>query len=206
LRGLAYLTKSIAAPLLLTFRLCVRAAEAFKKAGLFFAAMLPAVVGWQWWVARTGSHSWDLVTLYYTNYVGFQTLQRALRDLPLVIWYNLDGFLMGAGKLLIFDVPYGSKAFGARGCGRGHRLVRFVWRCAGASSNIRWPRWACRRFLSGLAFSAGSALRFPLLSASLRLKKAVDSTPAFQPIYQAPGATVYRYQREREAPDRTATN
>ena len=32
-----------------------------------------------------------------------------LRDLPLVIWYNLDGFLMGAGRLLIFDLPYGSK-------------------------------------------------------------------------------------------------
>jgi hypothetical protein len=26
-----------------------------------------------------------------------------------VIWYNLDGFLQGAGKLMIFDLPYGSK-------------------------------------------------------------------------------------------------
>ncbi len=26
-----------------------------------------------------------------------------------MIWYNLDGFLQGAGKLLIFDLPYGSK-------------------------------------------------------------------------------------------------
>jgi len=26
----------------------------------------------------------------------------------LVIWYNVDGFLTGAGKLLIFDLPYGS--------------------------------------------------------------------------------------------------
>jgi hypothetical protein len=71
--------------------------------------MLPAVAGWQWWVARHLTHSWDLVTLYYTNYVGFQIYNVPLRDLPLVIWYNLDGFLMGAGKLLIFDLPYGSK-------------------------------------------------------------------------------------------------
>ena len=28
-------------------------------------------------------------------------LPLAARDLPLVIWYNLDGFLQGAGKLLI---------------------------------------------------------------------------------------------------------
>ncbi len=47
--------------------------------------------------------------MYYTNYVGFQIYNVPLRDLPLVIWYNLDGFLQGAGKLLIFDLPYGSK-------------------------------------------------------------------------------------------------
>jgi hypothetical protein len=107
--GLAYLTKSIAAPLLLTVPLCFALRKHYKKAGLFFATMLPAVAGWQWWVARHLSHSWDLVTLYYTNYVGFQTYNVPLRDLPLVIWYNLDGFLTGAGKLLIFDLPYGSK-------------------------------------------------------------------------------------------------
>jgi hypothetical protein len=110
LAGLAYLTKSIAAPLLFTVPLCFALRKHYKKAGLFFATMLPAVAGWQWWVARHLTHSWDLVTLYYTNYVGFQTYNVPLRDLPLVIWYNLDGFLGGAGKLLIFDLPYGAKA------------------------------------------------------------------------------------------------
>src|SRR5208337_4275979 len=71
--GLAYLTKSIAAPLLFTVPLCFALRRHYKKAALFFAAMLPAVGGWQWWVARHLTHSWDLVTLYYTNYVGFQT-------------------------------------------------------------------------------------------------------------------------------------
>jgi len=70
---------------------------------------LPAVVGWQWWVSRHLSHSWDLVTLYYTNYVGFQIYNVPIRDLPLVVWHNLDGLLMGAGRLLTFDVPFGSK-------------------------------------------------------------------------------------------------
>ncbi|MGA2215926.1 MAG: hypothetical protein ABSH31_21825 [Bryobacteraceae bacterium] len=110
LAGLAYLTKSIAAPLLLTVPLCFALRKHYKKAGLFFAAMLPAVLGWQWWVARHLTHSWDLVTLYYTNYVGFQKYNVPLRDLPLVMWYNLDGLFTGAGKLLIFDVPYGAKA------------------------------------------------------------------------------------------------
>jgi hypothetical protein len=107
--ALAYLTKSSAAPLLVTVPLCFALRKQFAKAALYIAAMLPAVVGWQWWVSGHLSRSWDLVTLYYTNYLGFQIYNVSLRDLPLVMWHNLDGFLMGAGKLLTFDVPYGSK-------------------------------------------------------------------------------------------------
>jgi hypothetical protein len=107
--ALAYLTKSIAAPLLISAPLCFVLRKQFKNAGLFFAAMLPAMAGWQYWVATHLSHSRDLVTLYYTNYLGFQFYNVPWRDLPLVIWHNLDGFLMGAGRLLTFDVPWGSK-------------------------------------------------------------------------------------------------
>jgi hypothetical protein len=105
----AYLTKSSAAPLLITVPLCFALRKQFRKAALYIAAMLPAVIGWQWWVSGHLSRSWDLVTLYYTNYLGFEIYNVPLRDLPLVVWHNLDGFLMGAGKLLTFDVPYGSK-------------------------------------------------------------------------------------------------
>src|SRR3984885_10240682 len=107
--ALAYLTKSVAAPMLLTVPLCFALRKQFQKAALFFVAMAPTAAGWQWWAMRHLSHSWDLVTLYYTNYLGFRTYNISLRDLPLVIWYNLDVFLQGAGKLLIFDLPYGSK-------------------------------------------------------------------------------------------------
>lgn len=109
LAALAYLTRSVAAPLLLTVPLCFVLRREFRKAAVFFGAMLPAVAGWQWWVTRHLTQSTDLVTLYYTNYIGLQKANVPLHDLPLVIWYNLDGFLQGAGKLLIFDLPYGSK-------------------------------------------------------------------------------------------------
>jgi hypothetical protein len=105
----AYLTKSSAAPLLITVPLCFALRKQFSKAALYVVAMLPAVVGWQWWVSGHLSRSWDLVTLYYTNYLGFQIYNVSLADLPLVMWHNLDGFLMGAGTLLTFDVPFGSK-------------------------------------------------------------------------------------------------
>jgi hypothetical protein len=107
--ALAYLAKAIAAPLLLTIPLGLALRKQFRKAALSFAAMLPAVAGWQWWTARHLAHSWDLVTIYYTSYINYQIYNVPLRDLPLVVWYNLDGFFTGAGKLLIFDLPYGSK-------------------------------------------------------------------------------------------------
>ncbi len=107
--ALAYLTKSVAAPLLVTVPLCFVFRKQFQKAAWFAAALVPAAAGWQWWVMRHLSHSWDLVTLYYTNYLGFRTYNISFSDLPLLVWYNLDGFLQGAGKLLIFDLPYGSK-------------------------------------------------------------------------------------------------
>ncbi len=109
--ALAYLTKTSAGPLLVTAPLYFAWRKQFFKAALFFGAMLPGVVGWQWWVSRHMSHSWDLVTLYYTNYLGFQIYNVPFRDLPLVVWHNLDGFILGAGRLLTFDVPYGAKAF-----------------------------------------------------------------------------------------------
>lgn len=107
--AMAYLTKSAAAPLLITVPLVFAFKKQFAKAGLFIGGMIPAVACWQYWVSQHLSHSADLVTLYYTNYFGFQLYNVPLKDLPLVAWHNLDGFLMGAGKLLTFDVPYGSK-------------------------------------------------------------------------------------------------
>lgn len=107
--ALAYLVKSIAVPLLLTVPLCLALGKHFRKAVYFAAVMLPAVAGWQWWVARHLAHSSDQAIMYYTSYTSYEFYNVALRDLPLVIWYNLDGFLQGAGKLLIFDLPYGSK-------------------------------------------------------------------------------------------------
>ncbi len=107
--ALAYLTKSAAAPLLFTAPICFLLRKQFGNALRFFVAMLPAVAAWQWWVSQHLSRSWDLVTLYYTNYVGFQIYNVPLHDLPLVMWHNLDGFLIGAGRLLTFDIPVESK-------------------------------------------------------------------------------------------------
>src|SRR5579864_8105228 len=88
--ALAYLTKSSAAPLLLTVPVCFALRRQFGNAALFFVTMLPAPIAWQWWVSTHLSPSRDLVTLYYTNYFGFQLYNVPWRDIPLVVWHNLD--------------------------------------------------------------------------------------------------------------------
>jgi hypothetical protein len=100
---MAYLTKSAALPLLLTAPLCFAIRKQYKRGLLFAVAMLPAVIGWQLWVLTHVSPARDLVSLYYTNYVGFQRYNVTLPDLPRVVWYNLDGCVRGIGNLLTFD-------------------------------------------------------------------------------------------------------
>jgi len=167
--GLAYLTKSSAGPLLLTAPLYFAYRKQLKNASLFFAAMAPFVLGWQWWIAQHASRSWDLVTLYYTNYVGFQIYNVPLRDIPLVFWHNLDGFLLGIGKLLTFDVPYGAKPFervvavaalvGAARLARRSQKLQYPLAAAGFSAMLLvWHYVPDQRFVFPL---------YPLLLAGL---------------------------------------
>ena len=107
--GLAYLTRSAALPVLVTTPLCFALRKKFLPGLLFLAGMLPAVAGWQLWVGAHLSRSWDLVTLYYTNYLGFQIYNVPPSDFLLLVWHNLDALLMGIGRALTFDVEYGSK-------------------------------------------------------------------------------------------------
>ncbi len=108
--GLAYLTRAAAMPLLLTVPLVLVFRKKYQSAMIFTIAMLPAITGWQLWTWHHLSPSHDLVTLYYTNYLGFQIYNVGLADLPSVVWHNFDALLVGIGKLLLFDLgPIGSK-------------------------------------------------------------------------------------------------
>jgi hypothetical protein len=135
--ALAYLTRSAALPLLLTVPLWLFFRRRKKNALSFIAIMLPAVLGWQFWVLRHVSPSQDLITLYYTNYLGFQLYNVGWTDLPTVIWHNLDALLLAIGKLLLFDIgTFGSKhldriiAIGA---------IAGVVRLARRTGNMQYP-------------------------------------------------------------------
>ncbi len=103
LAGVAYLAKSSALPMLIALPLAYFLRKRWKAGLLFAGGMLPAVVGWQAWMLSHLSKSQDLVSLYYTDYVGFHKYNVAIQDFPILIWYNLDSYVMAVGKLLTFD-------------------------------------------------------------------------------------------------------
>ncbi len=111
LSAVAYLIKTAALPLAFTGPLWLALRKKYRAAALMFAAMLPAVMSWTLWSRAHMSRARDLVTLYYTNYLGYQVYNVGWRDLPVVMWKNLDGVFCGIAELLIFDIaksPWGT--------------------------------------------------------------------------------------------------
>jgi hypothetical protein len=110
LAGLAYLARSPGIVLLLTVPLCFVLRSQWKRAATFVVCMLPFIAAWQWWVAAHLSRAKDLVTLYYTNYVGFQAYNAALADLPRIIWRNLGGVILSIGGLTFDALVFESRS------------------------------------------------------------------------------------------------
>jgi hypothetical protein len=106
----AYLIKTAALPLLIAGPLWLGLRRKYRAAAAMFCAMLPAVAWWMLWTHSHMTRAQDLVSLYYTNYFGYQIYNVGWHDLPMVIWKNLDGVFSGIAGLLIFDL--GKTAWG----------------------------------------------------------------------------------------------
>src|SRR5579872_3775520 len=90
LAAAAYLVKAAALPFLIAGPLWLVLRRKFRPAAILFCSMLPAVVWWTFWARQHMSHARDIVSLYYTDYLGYQIYNVGWRDLPLVVWKNLD--------------------------------------------------------------------------------------------------------------------
>jgi hypothetical protein len=106
----AYLLKTAALPLLVAGPLWLVLRKRYRAAAAFFFAMLPGIAAWLFWTRGHLRHATDIVSLYYVDYIGYQLYCVGWRDLPLVIWKNLDGMFHGTTGLLwsrLSDSPSG---------------------------------------------------------------------------------------------------
>ncbi len=106
--GLAYLTRSagivflVAGPLYLDVPKWTR--QKRRKAILWGAAMLPFVLGWTLWAHLHQVATSDPTLIYYTDYFRYELYSISLHDLPLFLWRNVDGLLLGLGSLVLPNV------------------------------------------------------------------------------------------------------
>ena len=97
----AYLVRTGGLVLAVSGTICLWLEGRRKEAIQFAVVFLPFVLAWMIWVKMHQAPGTDIVTLYYTNYLGYQLLNVHLNEFPLFLWKNLDGVLWGIGSLFI---------------------------------------------------------------------------------------------------------
>jgi hypothetical protein len=100
LGGGALLTKTAAIPIVLTAPLCLLIRGQRRRAGFFLGGILLLALPWVIWVQTHRSGARDVVTLYYTNYVGYFLSTFTLARLPSMLWRNASGLFAGIGGLV----------------------------------------------------------------------------------------------------------
>jgi hypothetical protein len=102
--GLAYLTRSAGIVFLVAGPLYLWMRHKRREAVLLASAMLPFVVGWTVWTRLHQVPTSDPALIYYTDYFRYELYSISIRDLPLFIWRNVDGLLLGLGSLVLPNV------------------------------------------------------------------------------------------------------
>jgi hypothetical protein len=102
--GLAYLTRSAGIVFLVAGPLYLWMRHKRREAILWLGAMLPFVMGWTVWTRLHQVSTNDPALIYYTDYFRFELYSLSLRDMPLILWRNIDGLLFGLGSLVLPNV------------------------------------------------------------------------------------------------------
>ena len=99
--GVAYLTRSAGLALFAAGALYLWIRRERKAVMYFVAAVAPFFIAWMAWVRLHQTPTNDPELLYYLDYFRYQLYAVPLRDLPVVLWKNLDGILWGLGGLVL---------------------------------------------------------------------------------------------------------
>jgi hypothetical protein len=78
-----------------------------RQAFWFSIGMLPAVGGWMLWSRLNAARGDDLVTLCYTNYLGYYFTNVGWDNIGLVLWRNVSALLESMGSLVFPQVMHG---------------------------------------------------------------------------------------------------
>ncbi len=76
----------------------------------FAVGMLPALAGWTLWNRSHAAPGQDVVTLCYTNYIGYQLLNVGWDNIGQVLWNNVDSLLLAMGSLIFPQMLVGLPA------------------------------------------------------------------------------------------------
>ncbi len=147
LAGLAcaasYLTKTVAAPLLIAVPLVLLWRRRFRAAAMFLACAVPPILFWHIWAAAHRAPTPDSTWLYYLDYLGFWARDIAPALFPTIVYRNLGELFTGGGELLLFKL----------GALPGGDYLPRLLMLAALAGVVRWTRGA-RRPLYPL-FTAG---------------------------------------------------
>ncbi|MCW5979154.1 MAG: glycosyltransferase family 39 protein [Bryobacteraceae bacterium] len=103
LAGIAYLTRSVALPMLIAGPLYLLMRRRARPALFFAAGMLPLVAGWLLWMRARVPRSLDLVSSFYTDYVRFNYYGIGADDLGLYLGANFSRLTEAIGQMLVFN-------------------------------------------------------------------------------------------------------
>jgi len=102
--GLAYLTRSAGIVFLVAGPFYLWTRHKRREAVLWACAMLPFIAGWTVWTRLHQVPTSDPALIYYTDYLRYELYSISVRDLPVFIWRNIDGLLLGLGSLVLPNV------------------------------------------------------------------------------------------------------
>ena len=107
LAGAAYLTRT-AGIALLPAAIAYFCWKKHPRAALFFAiGMSPAIAGWTLWSRLHAAPGHDIVTLCYTNYLGYYLTNVGRDNIAHILWRNLSALLEAIGSLVFPQMMQG---------------------------------------------------------------------------------------------------
>jgi hypothetical protein len=112
--AVALLIRTAALPLIISMPLCILFAtgingwrQRVRSASISAAILFTPAAAWMLWSSMHRDPAATTNQLYYTDYTGFFLRQVSIRDLPAILWKNLDQMMSSIGNLFVFGLSEG---------------------------------------------------------------------------------------------------